>query len=191
MGGLGPGIGGFELVLIALIALIVVGPKDLPLMMRKVGQFMGKARQMASEFRASFDEMARQSELDELRKEVESLRSGQMMHKLGPDAEAAFKDIQQDLTRPTTLAKAPAPALETPEGDTAPVSGEPKAIAAPEPAPAAKATPKPRKRAAPKAKLDAAAKAPKTPVKPVRKARRANAASPVKPVRKAPRASAA
>jgi len=142
MGGLGPGIGGFELVLIAIIALLVVGPKDLPLMMRKVGQFVGKARQMASEFRASFDEMARQSELDELRKEVESLRSGQMMHKLGPDAEAAFKDIQDDLTRPTTLAKKPAPALETPEGDTAPEAAEPKALAAPEPAPIPEAKPK-------------------------------------------------
>ena len=159
MGGLGPGIGGFELVLIAILALLVVGPKDLPVMMRKVGQFMGKARQMASEFRASFDEMARQSELDELRKEVEALRSGQMMHKLGPEAEAAFKDIQQDLTHPTTLAKAPAPALETPEGDTAP-AGEPKAIAAPEPAPVDEQVPpkpKPRKRAAPKANSEAAA----------------------------------
>lgn len=160
MGGLGPGIGGFELVLIAIIALLVVGPKDLPLMMRKVGQFMGKARQMASEFRASFDEMARQSELDELRKEVESLRSGQMMHKLGPDAEAAFKDIQQDLTRPTTLAKAPAPVLETPEGDTAPAAAEPKILAPPEPAPGPEPAPKPkpRKRAAPKSKSDAAAR---------------------------------
>ena len=170
MGGLGPGIGGFELVLIAIIALLVVGPKDLPLMMRKVGQFMGKARQMASEFRASFDEMARQSELDELRKEVESLRSGQVMHKLGPDAEAAFKDIQQDLTRPTTLAKAPA--LETPEGDALPA--EPRAIAAPDaadetapaPDPAPVSRPKPRKRAAPKA---AAAKSSTTKAAPRRK----------------------
>ena len=75
---LGPGIGGFEIVVIALVALIVVGPKDLPLLMRKIGQFMGRARKMAAEFRASFDDMARQSELDDLRKEVEALRSGQM-----------------------------------------------------------------------------------------------------------------
>jgi sec-independent protein translocase protein TatB len=40
---------------------------------RKIGQFMAKMRGMASEFRASFDEMARQSELDDLRKEVEEL----------------------------------------------------------------------------------------------------------------------
>ena len=47
------------------------------MLMRKVGQFVAKARGMANEFRASFDEMARQSELDDLRKEVEALRTGQ------------------------------------------------------------------------------------------------------------------
>ena len=52
--------------MIAAIALIVVGPKDLPILMRKVGKAMGRMRAMAAEFRASFDEMARQSELEEL-----------------------------------------------------------------------------------------------------------------------------
>lgn len=69
--------GAFEMLLIGAIALIVVGPKDLPVLMRKVGQFTAKMRGLAAEFRASFDEMARQSELDELRKEVEALRTGQ------------------------------------------------------------------------------------------------------------------
>ena len=78
MGGLGPGIGGLEILVIGLLALIVVGPKDLPLMMRKVGQFLARARAMASEFRSSFDEMARQAELDELRKEVEALRNASL-----------------------------------------------------------------------------------------------------------------
>ena len=68
---------GFELLLIAAVALIVVGPKDLPVLLRKLGQFVGKMRGMAAEFRASFDEMARQSGLDELRKEVEAMRQGQ------------------------------------------------------------------------------------------------------------------
>jgi sec-independent protein translocase protein TatB len=47
--------------------------------MRKVGQFMAKVRGMAAEFRASFDELARQSELDELRREVEALRTARPM----------------------------------------------------------------------------------------------------------------
>lgn len=67
-----------EFLIIAAVALIFVGPKDLPLLLRKLGQFMAKIRGMAAEFRASFDEMARQSELDELRKEVEAMRQGQM-----------------------------------------------------------------------------------------------------------------
>jgi len=64
-----------DFLIVGAVALIVVGPKDLPMLMRKVGQFMAKVRGMAAEFRASFDELARQSELDELRKEVQSLRT--------------------------------------------------------------------------------------------------------------------
>ena len=97
-----PEVGGSELVLIAIVALIVVGPKDLPLMLRKLGQFVGKLRGMASEFRASFDEMARQSELDELRKEVEAMRKGQFTdqatHDLGSaDMSKMFDEIGESL----------------------------------------------------------------------------------------------
>ncbi|MDB5470963.1 MAG: tatB [Caulobacter sp.] len=73
-----PEVGVSEMLVIAAVALIVVGPKDLPLLMRRVGQFIAKLRGMASEFRASFEDMARQSELDELRKEVEAMRSGSL-----------------------------------------------------------------------------------------------------------------
>jgi sec-independent protein translocase protein TatB len=66
-----------ELLIIGALALIVIGPKDLPILMRRLGRFIGKMRAMAAEFRASFDELARQSELDELRREVEALRHAQ------------------------------------------------------------------------------------------------------------------
>lgn len=59
---------------IAAIALIVIGPKDLPMVLRKIGQFVGRLRNMANDFRSSFDEMARQSELDDLRREVAEMR---------------------------------------------------------------------------------------------------------------------
>jgi sec-independent protein translocase protein TatB len=66
-----------EILIIGALALIVIGPKDLPIVLRKLGRFVGRMRGMAAEFRASFDELARQSELDELRKEVEALRYNQ------------------------------------------------------------------------------------------------------------------
>lgn len=72
-----PEVGGLEYIIIAAVALIVVGPKDLPVMLRKLGQWVGRLRAMAAEFRASFDDMARQSELDELRREVEAMRQAQ------------------------------------------------------------------------------------------------------------------
>src|SRR4051812_49655262 len=63
-----------ELFVILIVALVVVGPKDLPRLMRTAGQWAGRARAMADQFRRSFDDMARQSELDELRSEVQKLQ---------------------------------------------------------------------------------------------------------------------
>ncbi len=64
-----------HMLLVLVVALVVVGPKDLPKLMRKMGQWTAKARGMADQFRRSFDDMARQSELDELRKELDELRN--------------------------------------------------------------------------------------------------------------------
>jgi sec-independent protein translocase protein TatB len=64
-----------ELFVILIVALVVVGPKDLPKLMRKVGQWTGRARSMADQFRRSFDDMARQAELDELRAEVNKMKT--------------------------------------------------------------------------------------------------------------------
>lgn len=57
-----------ELGVIAVVALVVIGPKDLPKVLRTVGQWTGKARSMARDFQAGLDDMVRESELDELRK---------------------------------------------------------------------------------------------------------------------------
>lgn len=95
-----PEVGASELLVIAIVALIVVGPKDLPLLLRRFGQFMAKLRGMASEFRASFDEMARQSELDDLRKEVEAMRRGQFADITAQDQEMrkTVGEIEQSLS---------------------------------------------------------------------------------------------
>jgi sec-independent protein translocase protein TatB len=57
-----------ELMLVAIVALVVIGPKDLPRAMRFVGQWVGRARGVARHFRSGFDEMVRQAELDEMEK---------------------------------------------------------------------------------------------------------------------------
>jgi sec-independent protein translocase protein TatB len=94
-----------EFLLAGAVALIVVGPKDLPILMRRLGQFIARMRAMAAEFRASFDELARQSELDELRREVAALRSGATFSQagaLGPDVvgQEVFDDINRSLHEP-------------------------------------------------------------------------------------------
>ena len=57
-----------ELLLVVLVALLVIGPKDLPKALRVVGKWVGKARGVAAHFRSGFDEMVRQSEIEELEK---------------------------------------------------------------------------------------------------------------------------
>lgn len=61
-------IGSTELLLIAIVAIVVIGPKDLPRALYKVGQVVGKARGMARHFRTGLDAMIREAEMEELEK---------------------------------------------------------------------------------------------------------------------------
>jgi len=114
-----PGVGGGELVVIAIVALVVVGPKDLPKLLRQLGRFVGKMRAMADEFKTSFDDMARQSELDDLRKEVEALRTGQSVPVID-DVNAQMRAIEGDIksslrSTPTITVPEIDPQLATPQ----------------------------------------------------------------------------
>jgi sec-independent protein translocase protein TatB len=166
-----------EFLLAAVIALVVVGPKDLPILMRKLGQFLARLRAMAAEFRASFDEMARQSELDELRKEVESMRRAQFADVAAQAGQAevheTFTDIQQNLSGVSTdLRGGASPYYEAP----------PEPIAA-VPEPQAKPAPKPRAQRKPAATAAASDSAPKTSAKAPQKA---SVKAPAKTAAKAP-----
>jgi sec-independent protein translocase protein TatB len=61
-------IGGGELLVIGIVALVVIGPKELPGLLRTAGNAMGKVRRMAAEFRGQFDEAMREAELDQAKK---------------------------------------------------------------------------------------------------------------------------
>lgn len=117
-----------HILILLIVALVVVGPKDLPRLMHMMGRWAGKARGMANEFKRSFDDMARQSELEELRKEVEALKS-----------QNPLSDIQQKLEEPLNYELDEPRAGEFQVTDTS-VSEvgtpAPAAMAAPEPAPA-------------------------------------------------------
>lgn len=105
-----------HMLLVLIVALVVVGPKDLPKLMRKMGQWTAKARGMADQFRRSFDEMARQSELDELRKELDELRNAR------PLADVDQK-LNEAINKPVVTLDAegiePKPALPAPASPAA------------------------------------------------------------------------
>lgn len=67
-------IGWSELVVIAVVALIAIGPKELPGVLRMVGQWMGKARKMAAEFQGQFQEAMREAEMADLKKSFDEVR---------------------------------------------------------------------------------------------------------------------
>ena len=143
-------IGWSELVVIAVVALIAIGPKELPAVLRTVGQYMGKIRRMASEFQGQFQEAMREAELVELKKQAEDLKSSVSdlgssvsdLGKLDPLAEtqkqieSAFDDAAKpELPKPdssgaveTTEASPPAPIDVALPEPSAPVSEKDFAI---------------------------------------------------------------
>jgi sec-independent protein translocase protein TatB len=78
------GIDSPELLVIAVVALVVIGPKELPNLLRSWGKWMSQMRGMASEFRGHVDEMVRQSELDEVKKQLEGSAGGLDLQSLDP-----------------------------------------------------------------------------------------------------------
>jgi sec-independent protein translocase protein TatB len=105
------------------VALIVVGPKDLPRMMNMAGKWAGKARAMANEFRKSFDEMARQSELDELRKEIDDLKKNNPL----TDLAGHVNEMQATLNNPVAaMMEGAAPAEAAAPLEAAPLEDSPE-----------------------------------------------------------------
>ena len=145
-------IGGGELLVIAVVALIAIGPKELPGVLRMVGQWMGKARKMAAEFQGQFQEAMREAEMADLKKSFDEVKEaatgfagGNVMTSLEKDVGSALRidDIDKSATSgdaPATSSDAPeAPIPETfTEADAHAAASEPLAITRevqPEPAP--------------------------------------------------------
>lgn len=109
-------IGWSELVLIGVVALVVIGPKELPTVLRAAGQWMAKLRRMASEFQGQFQEAMREAEMADLQKEVSEIATSAKSY--AKDLESAFTDTPSDTTSTAQSAittAAPAPEPSTPE----------------------------------------------------------------------------
>jgi|SRR5450432_287677 sec-independent protein translocase protein TatB len=113
-----------HIIIMLVVALVVVGPKDLPRLMNMAGKWAGKARTMAGEFRKSFDEMARESELSELRKEIDDLKKNNPVTDLANSMTDAQAEIGSSIQAAAPEAVASEPrAGEMAVTDTPPAPG--------------------------------------------------------------------
>src|SRR5215468_2511805 len=114
-------IGWSELLVIGIVALLVIGPKELPGALRTLGQWVTKVRRMASEFQNQFHEAMREAELAELKKEVDEMTAkAQNYANFDP-----ISDIRQDLEK----AASPPPELSEPLSVPSPGTGNAVAAA--------------------------------------------------------------
>jgi sec-independent protein translocase protein TatB len=125
-------IGWSELVVIAVVALIAIGPKELPGVLRMVGQWMGKARKMAAEFQGQFQEAMREAEMADLKKTFDEVKEaatgftdGNVMTSLQKDVGDALRidDIDKPAVSATdtpAISGTDTPAIEAPVIPTTP-----------------------------------------------------------------------
>jgi len=93
-----PQFGFAEIVVLALLAIIVVGPKDLPKLMRTLGGIMAKIRAMGQEFKDAFDDMDAEDEIAQMRKEIEELKNlGKIENLVGDDVANEMRELDTDL----------------------------------------------------------------------------------------------
>jgi sec-independent protein translocase protein TatB len=140
-------IGWGELMLIGIVALIAIGPKELPGALRTLGQWMAKVRHMASEFQNQFQEAMREAELAELRKEVDEManKAAEYTHydpiedvRRNIEKAADLPDLDAAVSREAAADPAAADAAEVPPPITsASAAAETASTRPPEPAPAA------------------------------------------------------
>ncbi|WP_420348052.1 Sec-independent protein translocase protein TatB [Pelagibius sp.] len=141
-------IGWTEMMVIALIALIVIGPKDLPGTLKTVSQWVRKARSLTREFQSGIDDMVREAELDDARKMLEETRRGNLektiSNAIDPTGDVAeeVRDIEREARREEPAKQ------ETAEGATAEPSDDSNA------AKASALMPKPAAAVAPPHSLD-------------------------------------
>ncbi|MDP1964843.1 MAG: Sec-independent protein translocase protein TatB [Reyranella sp.] len=129
------GIDSPELLVIAIVALVVIGPKELPNLLRSWGKWMAKMRGMASEFRGHVDEMVRQSDLDDVKKQFDAV-PGLDLQSLDPTKQIKSM-IQEGVTEGEKALADAKSAIDNPlvEPESAPQIAAEPAAAVTEPAP--------------------------------------------------------
>src|SRR4029077_15633213 len=96
-----------KLLILGVVALLVIGPKDLPALLRTVGKYMGIIKRQAAEFRAQFDEAMRESELQELKKSVERVQQEAEASRREATASGETQTAEREAAAPVRGARPP------------------------------------------------------------------------------------
>lgn len=152
-------LGWTELLVIAVVAIVIVGPKDLPRALRAVGKYTGKARRMAGDFQRQFNEAVREADLDDVKKSVTDIGKIDPLGDIRKEMSKAEAGIKSDLQKATKL---DTPAKVEAKSDAAADTAKPATPAEPAAAATAEAPKASAAKAKPK-KASAAKAAPKKP----------------------------
>jgi sec-independent protein translocase protein TatB len=110
-----------ELVLIGIVALIAIGPKELPTVLRSVGQMLGKVRRMANEFQGQFQEALREAEIADLKKHADEVTSSLNTTMSDISQYDPLADTQKELEKNLSLDEPASPAAATAPAELPPI----------------------------------------------------------------------
>ncbi len=113
-----PSIGFPEMLVIVLLAIIFVGPKDLPQLMRTIGQWMARIKSMGNEFKSAFEDMDVDNEVAAIRREIEEMKS---LGTLDPELDNEMRALNEDIRKGTDMSS---PHTPKPNDDTSPPEGD-------------------------------------------------------------------
>jgi sec-independent protein translocase protein TatB len=136
-----------EMAIIAVVALVVIGPKDLPRVLRTAGQWVRRARSVAREFQGSLEQMVREAELEDVKEQLKKTASFDLKDEInkavdpGGELKASLADLQSEppLADPTLpdlhVPDAVLPESAPPDSERAPVADAPADVPRVDPAP--------------------------------------------------------
>ncbi|MGE0845687.1 MAG: Sec-independent protein translocase protein TatB [Flavobacteriaceae bacterium] len=147
-------VGWSEMLVVAVILIVVVGPRDLPGVLRTFGRYMGQVRRMAGDFQRQFNDALREAELDDVKRDIESVSRDNPVKQLGKSVSEAMEPLRD---AGKSVAGEAQKQVDQAAAASKPAASEPKVAAQAKPKASSKAPSKAKSKSGPEAKSGDAA----------------------------------